>query len=73
MKKKVKYNTMSDSELQTQLKDSRKELREHRFQYAVARSLENPLIIRNLKRKVAKLLTLQREREIAAEKAKAKK
>ncbi len=70
---KLKLKDLKDAEIKTQLADARKELRTQRFQYVVARSLENPMIIRNLRKKVARLLTEQREREIEAAKAAAKK
>jgi len=65
---KVKLHELKDAEIATQLKDASKELREQRFQFAVTRSLENPKKIRNLKKKIARLMTIQREREIAASK-----
>ena len=69
---KVKLRELKDAEIVTQLKDASKELREQRFQFAVTRSLENPKKIRNLKKKIARLKTIQREREIAASKTAAK-
>ncbi len=69
---KVKLHELKDAEIATQLKDASKELREQRFQFAVTRSLENPKKIRNLKKKIARLQTIQREREIAASKTAAK-
>jgi len=69
---KVKLHELKDAEIVTQLKDASKELREQRFQFAVTRSLENPKKIRNLKKKIARLQTIQREREIAASKTAAK-
>lgn len=71
MKKKLK--DIKDTEIIGQLVEARKELRSQRFQFAVARSLENPKSIRNLKKKIARLLTLKREREIEKEKAASKK
>ncbi|MCB1140621.1 MAG: 50S ribosomal protein L29 [Leptospiraceae bacterium] len=62
---KAKLHDLKDNEIIEQLNESRKQLRENRFQYAIARSLENPKVIRNLKKKIARLLTIQREREIA--------
>jgi large subunit ribosomal protein L29 len=65
--KKVNTKDLKDSDILAQVNEARKELREQRFQYAVTRSFEsNPKIIRNLKRKIARLLTEQREREIKA-------
>jgi ribosomal protein L29 len=71
--KKINIKDLKDAEILAQVNDSSKELREHRFQYAVARSLEaNPKVIRNLKRKIARLLTEKRAREISLEKKAAK-
>ncbi|NBU98589.1 MAG: 50S ribosomal protein L29 [Spirochaetia bacterium] len=61
---KVKIAELKDSEIVEQLSEATKQVREQRFQYAIARSLENPKIIRDLKKKIARLKTLQREREI---------
>lgn len=67
MKKKVILKDLKDTDILTQVNDARKELRELRFNYAITRSFEsNPKIVRNLKRKIAKLLTEKREREIKA-------
>jgi large subunit ribosomal protein L29 len=69
--KKLKIKELKDAEILAQVNDARKELREARFQYAVSRTLEpNPKVIRNLKRKIARLLTEKREREINSTKAK---
>jgi large subunit ribosomal protein L29 len=62
---KMKLKELQDNEIIQQLDESRKLLRENRFQYAVTRSLENPKIINNLKKKIARLLTIQRERELS--------
>lgn len=59
---KLKLHELKDSEITAQIDEASKELRNYRFQYAIARSLENPLIIRNLKKKVARLYTIKRER-----------
>lgn len=61
--KKGSLKDLKDTEIVVQLKDARKELREQRFQFAVAKSLENPRRIRTLKKKIAKLLTIQNERK----------
>ena len=63
------YHDMTDEELNTQLDNARKELRELRFSYAVARSLQNPSRIGQLKRNIARILTVKREKEIKAAKA----
>ncbi|EMO26783.1 ribosomal protein L29 [Leptospira interrogans serovar Bataviae str. HAI135] len=64
--KKIKLQELKDSEILEQLEEARKVLRNSRFQYGVARSLENPKIISNTKKKIAKLLTIQRERQLKA-------
>ena len=61
---KVKISELKDSEIVEQLSDATKQVREQRFQYAIARSLENPKIIRDLKKKIARLKTIQRDREL---------
>lgn len=66
MKKKLNIKDLSDSEIQTQLDEAYKELREQRFQYAMAKSVENPSIFKVLKRKIAVFKTAQRERELTA-------
>jgi large subunit ribosomal protein L29 len=62
---KLKVADLKDSEIAEQLNEASKQIREQRFQYAIARSLENPKIIRDLKKKVARLKTVQRERVLA--------
>ncbi|PJZ69143.1 50S ribosomal protein L29 [Leptospira perolatii] len=64
--KKVKLHELKDAEILVQLEEARKVLRTARFQYGVARSLENPKIITVTKKKIAKLLTIRKERELAA-------
>jgi len=64
--KKIKLAELKDAEILAQLEDARKIIRTARFQYGVARSLENPKVITNAKKKIARLLTLQRNRELAA-------
>jgi large subunit ribosomal protein L29 len=61
--KKTSLKDLKDTDIASQLAQASKELREHRFQFAVTRSLENPMIIRNLRKKVARLLTIQNERK----------
>ena len=62
---KVKLSDLKDSEISQQLVEATKQIRENRFQYAIARTLENPKIIRDLKKKIARLKTIQRERELS--------
>ncbi len=61
--KKVNLRELNDSDIQKQIDESRKQLRELRFQFAVARSVENPSAFRVLKKKIAQLLTVQHERK----------
>ncbi len=65
---KVKISELKDAEINEQLLEASKQVREQRFQYAIARSLENPKVIRDLKKKIARLKTIQRERELSKEK-----
>jgi large subunit ribosomal protein L29 len=65
---KVKISELKDTEINEQLLEASKQVREQRFQYAIARSLENPKVIRDLKKKIARLKTIQRERELSKEK-----
>ena len=61
---------MSDEQLDLTLKDTVKNLFHLRFQSATDR-LETPSEIRKAKRDIARLKTIQRERERAAQKASA--
>jgi large subunit ribosomal protein L29 len=58
---------MSDEQLGLTLKEELKNLFHLKFQSATER-LETPSEIRKVKRNVARILTIRREREIAAEK-----
>ena len=58
----VAVRDMSEKDLQEQLKSSYRELMQLRFSYALARSLSNPARVRQLKRMIARILTIQRER-----------
>lgn len=59
---------LADDELVERLDDNREELFNLRFQ-VVTGQLDNPRRISEVKREVARILTVQREREIAAERA----
>jgi len=61
---------MSDEQLALTIKDSVKHLFQLRFQSATER-LETPSEIRKAKRDIARLNTVQRQRELAAAKKKA--
>ena len=58
------FHEMTTEELEKQLELSRSELRELRFTFAVARSLQDPARVRKLKRNVAKILTVTRARQL---------
>lgn len=59
---------LADDELVERLDDNREELFNLRFQ-VVTGQLDNPRRIGEVKREIARILTVQREREIAAERA----
>jgi large subunit ribosomal protein L29 len=59
---------LSDVELHERLDEGREELFNLRFQI-VTGQLDNPQRIAEVKREVARVLTVQREREIAASRA----
>jgi large subunit ribosomal protein L29 len=61
--KTAEYRGMSDEQLSLSLKDLVKNLFHLRFQSATER-LETPSEIRKAKREIARLKTIQREREI---------
>ena len=62
------YRGMSDEQIELSLRDIEKNLFHLRFQSATDR-LETPSEIRKAKREIARLKTIQREREIAKETA----
>ncbi|HEU0304792.1 MAG TPA: 50S ribosomal protein L29 [Gaiellaceae bacterium] len=59
---------LSDEELQQKLSETRQELFNLRFQAATG-ALENSARLRLAKREIARILTVQRERETQLEKA----
>src|SRR5207247_6630736 len=65
--KTVEYRGMSDEQLALALKDLVKNLFHLRFQSATDR-LETPSEIRKAKREVARIKTIQRERELQKQK-----
>jgi large subunit ribosomal protein L29 len=65
MTKISELREMNDEQLQFTLKETREELFQLRFQSATEK-LDAPSNLRRLRREVARILTLQREREIAA-------
>lgn len=58
-----KFREMTVSELQIQLRDLKEELFNFRFQHATAQ-LDNPLKIREVRRTIARVKTLLREKEL---------
>jgi len=66
--KPAEYRGMGDEQLALALRDELKNLFHLRFQSATER-LETPSEIQKTRRRVAQLKTIQRERELAAERA----
>jgi large subunit ribosomal protein L29 len=62
--KTAEYQGMSDEQLTLTLRDIEKHLFQLRFQSATDR-LETPSEIRKARRDIARIMTVQREREIA--------
>ena len=65
--KATEFRAMSDEQLELTLKETVKNLFHLQFQSATER-LETPSEIRKAKRDVARIKTIQRERELAAQK-----
>ncbi|MEA3314028.1 MAG: 50S ribosomal protein L29 [Caldisericota bacterium] len=61
-----KIRDMTDVEIEEQLKSLRRELFNLRFQFAT-HQLNNPARIRLVRRDIARLLTIRRERELDKE------
>jgi large subunit ribosomal protein L29 len=70
--KPAEYRGMSDEQLDLSLKEEIKNLFHLRFQSATER-LETPSEIRKAKREIARIKTIQRERELAVAQATAVK
>ena len=62
--KASKLRELSDDELSTRMKNTRKELFNLRFQHATGQ-LDNPQNLNATRREIARLLTLQAERDRA--------
>jgi len=58
------YHEMNEDELNRNLEEVRSEIRELRFTFAVARTLQDPARVRKLKKSVAAIMTVKREREL---------
>ena len=67
--KPAELRAMSDEQLQLTLKDTVKNLFHLRIQSATER-LETPSEIRKAKQEIARIKTIQRQRQLAAQKAK---
>ena len=65
--KPAEIRELSADDLQAKLKEARAELFNLRFQLAVNR-LENPMRIKAVKREIAVIKTIRRQREIEANK-----
>lgn len=60
------FRSLSVEEIKKEIQSSSEEVRKARFQFGVTRSLENPRVIRNHKKRIAQGLTLIREKELIA-------
>jgi large subunit ribosomal protein L29 len=65
MPKAAEYRELKDEELEARLEDARKELFNLRFRHATGQ-LDNSARLGQVRKEVARLATLIREREIAA-------
>jgi large subunit ribosomal protein L29 len=68
MTKPAELRTLNDEALDLSLKDTIKHLFQLQFQSATER-LETPSEIRKAKQEIARIKTIQRERQLAAERA----
>ena len=66
MMKTSEIRKSSSSELQNELAELKSELFKLRFQHA-ANGLENPMKIKNIKRDIARVKTIIREKELKGE------
>ncbi len=66
MPKAAEIRQMTDSELRSAIDEAKQELFNLRFQWGMGQ-LEDYTRIRQVKKDIARLLTVQRERELAAE------
>lgn len=60
------FKSLSVDELKKEMVSSSEEVRKARFQYGVTRSLENTKLIRDHKKRIARVLTVLREKELSA-------
>jgi large subunit ribosomal protein L29 len=68
MTRVVEFASLGDEELIHRLADTRKELFNLRFQFATGQ-LDSPARLSQVRRDIARMLTVLREREIAAHEA----
>jgi len=68
-KKFLELQEFTDVDLENELKEAQVEYTKLKFDHAVA-GLENPLVLRSLRRDIARIKTEMRRREIAAMSAK---
>jgi large subunit ribosomal protein L29 len=61
--KAEKYRDLTDGELESRMKDAKAELFNFRFQLATGQ-LDNPKRIKDIKKDIARIQTVRREREI---------
>ena len=64
-KKFIELGEMSDSDLKTELDQINGQYRKLRFDHTI-KGLDNPVILRNTKRDIARLKTEMRRREVTA-------
>ena len=64
-KKYIELQDLSDEDLTNEISESRNQLSKLKFDHAV-KGLDNPLVIRELKRDIARLMSEQRRRELKA-------
>ncbi|MGZ4119404.1 MAG: 50S ribosomal protein L29 [Actinomycetota bacterium] len=64
MTKPEELRDLSDEELETKLSEAKEELFNLRFQL-VTGQLDNPMAIKSMRKEVARILTVIRERELA--------
>ncbi len=63
-KKFEELNAMSQEELQNELKESESYLQKLKFDHAI-RGLDNPMVLRGVRRDVARIHTILRQKEMA--------
>jgi len=58
------FHELTDLEIAKQLEEAKSEIRELRFAYATTRSLADPSRVGKLKRNIARMMTVLRERQM---------